>query len=290
MPLCRKVEIIVGDVTKWRQNKDFILNFILMMSQEWTTIIKIVNLTKIFGKVVAIENITFDIERGKITAVLGPSGSGKSVLVKHILGLLKPTSGKIFYKGIDIFSLPEEKLYDIRRDFSMLLQEGALFDGMTVEENIAFPLKVRKIPKDEIKRKVDFYLESVGLGGFGKRYPSQLSGGQRRRVALARALVTEPEVIILDEPTTGLDPITTESIEELILSIKEKHKEKTFILITHDPFSAFKLSDNIAVLFFGKLIFYGKKDEVISMMNSNKTIFQIFKRANLDIARAEQFN
>jgi ABC-type transport system involved in resistance to organic solvents, ATPase component len=114
------------------------------------TIIKIVNLTKIFGKVVAIENITFDIERGKITAVLGPSGSGKSVLVKHILGLLKPTSGKIFYKGIDIFSLPEEKLYDIRRDFSMLLQEGALFDGMTVEENIAFPLKVRKIPKEGI--------------------------------------------------------------------------------------------------------------------------------------------
>jgi len=158
---------------------------------------------------------------------------------------------------------------------------------MTVEENIAFPLKIRKFPKDEIKRRVEFYLESVGLGGFGKRYPSQLSGGQRRRVALARALVTEPEVIILDEPTTGLDPITTESIEELILSIKRKHKEKTFILITHDPFSAFKLSDNIAVLFFGKLICYGERENIISMMESNRTIFQIFKRANLEVAQDE---
>jgi ABC-type transport system involved in resistance to organic solvents, ATPase component len=250
-------------------------------------VIKIINLTKVFGKVVAIENITFDVEQGKITAVLGPSGSGKSVLVKHILGLLRPTSGKILYKGVDIFSLPEEKLYEVRRDFSMLLQEGALFDGMTVEENIAFPLKIRKFPKDEIKRRVEFYLESVGLGGFGKRYPSQLSGGQRRRVALARALVTEPEVIILDEPTTGLDPITTESIEDLILSIKNKHKEKTFILITHDPFSAFKLSDNIAVLFFGKLICYGERESIISMMESNRTIFQIFKRANLSIAQAD---
>ncbi len=247
-------------------------------------IIKIRELTKKFGNITAIENITFDIEKGKVTAILGPSGSGKSVLVKLILGLLIPTSGKILYKERNIFEFNDKEIYSMRQEFSMLLQDGALFDSMSVEDNVAFPLKVRKRPKNEIKDKVNFYLENVGLGGFGKRYPSELSGGQRRRVALARALVTEPKVIILDEPTTGLDPITTENIETLILRIKEQNPDKTFILITHDPFSAFKLADNIAILFFGKMIFFGHKKRVIDLMEENETIYNIFKRANVKLA------
>lgn len=250
-----------------------------------TKIIKIRELTKKFGNITAIERITFDIEKGKITAILGPSGSGKSVLVKHILGLLRPTSGEVIYKGKNIFELDEKSLYDIRKEFSMLLQDGALFDSMNVEENVAFPLKVRKKPKNEIKEKVKFYIENVGLGGLEKRYPSELSGGQRRRVALARALVTEPEVIILDEPTTGLDPITTENIENLILKIKRENPDKTFILITHDAFSAFKLADKIAILFFGKLLFFGDKEKIAELIEKDETIYNIFKRANIKFAQ-----
>ena len=247
-------------------------------------IISVRNLTKKFGSVVAIENITFDIKRGSITAILGPSGSGKTVLVKHLLGLLKPTSGKVIFDGIDIFGLSEDELYNVRRRFSMLLQDGALFDELTVEGNVAFPLKVRKVPSDEIKRKVKFYLERVGLSGFEKRKPSELSGGQRRRVALARALVTEPDVVILDEPTTGLDPITTESIEKLILETKKQNPQRTYILITHDPFSACALADWIVVLFKGKLVTWGRKEEILSQIEGNELLWGIFKRANISLA------
>ncbi len=249
-------------------------------------LVKIVNITKKFSEVTALENVSFDIEKGKITAILGPSGSGKSVLVKLILGLMEPTAGQIIFKGVNIFDLTKEMMYKMRESFSILLQDGALFDSMTVEENIAFPLKIRKLPKQEIKRRIDFYLENVGLAGFHRRYPSELSGGQRRRVALARALATEPEIIILDEPTTGLDPITTESIESLIINIKSQNPDKSFILITHDPFSAFKLSDNIAVLLFGKLIAYGPKNKIILLMEENKIIYDIFKRANIRLIQA----
>lgn len=259
------------------------------MEDKWANaVIKIEKLTKKFGDTTAIEDISFPIEKGKITAILGPSGSGKSVLVKHILGLLRPTSGVVKYKERNIFEMTEDELYEMRQNFSMLLQDGALFDSMTTEENVAFPLKVRKFDREEIRRRVSFYLEHVGLGDFGRRYPSQLSGGQRRRVALARALVTEPEVIILDEPTTGLDPITTENIENLILRIKEENPDKTFVLITHDPYSAFKLADNIAVLYYGKLIDFGEKKEIHSKMDNNRTIYQIFKRANIQLAERER--
>lgn len=246
-------------------------------------IISIEKLTKKFGDVVAISDVSFWVETGKMTTIVGPSGSGKSVLVKHILGLLRPTSGKVLYKGINIFDLSDEQLYEVRKNFSLLLQDGALFDSMTVEENVAFPLTLRKVPKNIIKQKVEFYLESVGLKDFLKRYPSQLSGGQRRRVALARALVTEPEVIILDEPTTGLDPITTENIEYLIMNVKKQKPDTSFVIITHDPFSAFKMADNIAVLFFGKLVLFGPKSIVNELMEKEKLIFDIFKRANISL-------
>ncbi len=246
-------------------------------------ILLIENLTKKFGNVVAISDVSFWVEKGKITTIVGPSGSGKSVLVKHILGLLRPTSGRVLYKGKNIFEMSEKQLYEVRKNFSLLLQDGALFDSMTVEENVAFPLTLRKIQKNIIKQRVEFYIESVGLKNFLKRYPSQLSGGQRRRVALARALVTEPEIIILDEPTTGLDPITTESIESLILNIKKQKPDTSFIIITHDPFSAFKMADNIAVLFFGKLVLFGPKNIVSELMEKEKLIFDIFKRANISL-------
>lgn len=251
------------------------------MSKDGEKIIIVENLTKRFDQTVAIENINLWIEKGKTTTIVGPSGSGKSVLVKHLLGLLRPTYGKVIYKGVNIFDLDEDELYEIRKNFSLLLQDGALFDSMTVEENVAFPLEIRKMPHKVIKEKVYFYLERVGLKDLAKRYPSQLSGGQRRRVALARALVTEPEVIILDEPTTGLDPITTENIEALIMELKKQNEETTFIIITHDPFSAFKMADNISVLFFGKLLLFGPKTQLKELMEKDKLIFDIFKRANI---------
>lgn len=253
------------------------------MTDEIQKIIVVENLTKKFGEVTAISDVNFWVEAGKITTIVGPSGSGKSVLVKHLLGLLRPTSGTVFYRGIDIFRLDDSQIYEIRKNFSLLLQDGALFDSMTVEENVAFPLTLRKFPKSIIRERVMFYLENVGLKNFAKRYPSQLSGGQRRRVALARALVTEPEVIILDEPTTGLDPITTENIEALIINVKKQKPETSFIIITHDPFSAFKMADNIAVLFFGKLILFGPREIVKELMEKEKLVFDIFKRANISI-------
>lgn len=252
-------------------------------------ILEICNLTKRFGDVIAIDSISFPVEEGKVTAILGPSGSGKTVLVKHIVGLMKPTSGKILFKGTEITNLSERDIHSIRKHFSMLLQDGALFDSMTVEENISFPLKMRGgYTKEEIKTKVLEILKSMRLSGFGKRMPSELSGGQKRRVALARALISEPDVLIFDEPTTGLDPITTETVEELLIETRKRRKDITYILITHDPYSAYKIADNIAVLYNGKLVTFGKRDEVFELSKEDKLLFGIFKRANIEFLKRAQ--
>ena len=185
--------------------------------------IKIVDLHKKFGKQEVLEGINLEIKAGEITAIIGRSGSGKTVLVKHIVGLLKPDKGHIFIDGIDITQADNKTLNQIRKRFGMLFQEAALFDSMTVGENIAFPLREHtKLSEREIKRIVKEKLELVGLPGVENKMPSEISGGMKKRVGLARAIVLEPEIIIYDEPTTGLDPISSASIYELILEMEKR--------------------------------------------------------------------
>ena len=232
-------------------------------TEEGNEIIKIEGLWKYFDGRAVLKDINISIPRGKITVVMGRSGCGKTVLVKHIVGLLRPDKGKIYFNGKDITSLGKSELERFRKNFGFLFQNSALFDWMTVEENIAFPLyEVKKMKnKSEIKKKLDPILDIIGLKGHERKYPSELSGGMQKRTALARAVISEPEVVILDEPTSGIDPATSFSIEDLILKLKKK-VGSTFIVITHDIKSALRLADKIIFMQNGKVIWQGLPQEI----------------------------
>ncbi len=194
--------------------------------------------------------------------VIGGSGSGKSVLMKHVIGLLKPDKGHVFVKGSDLCKLPEDDLNELRKMFGMLFQMAALFDSMTVGQNIGFALKQHtNLSKEEIRKKVTERLRMVGLKGIEELKPAELSGGMKKRVGLARAIAIEPQIILYDEPTTGLDPIMADMINELILSLKRK-LNVTSLTITHDMFSAYKIADRIAMLYKGKIIEVGTPEEI----------------------------
>lgn len=213
------------------------------------------NVTKKFGNNVVLDNISLAIEKGKTAVVIGPSGCGKTVLIKHLIVLLRPSSGRIYFKGQRIDNLEEEQLHKIRVHYGFLFQGGALFDSLTVAENILFPVKryyktSRASTLDEL---VSLKLVMVGLDGFRNYYPAQLSGGQRKRVALARAIALNPEVVLYDEPTTGLDPIRADIINELILKLN-KGLGLTSVAVTHDMTSAYKIADRIIMLHEGKII------------------------------------
>ncbi len=225
-------------------------------------LIELKNLHKRFGRLVVLDGVDLSIEAGQSLVVLGASGSGKSVMLKHIVGLLKPDKGEVWFDGIRIDTLPERQLMPIRRRFGFLFQMGALFDSETVAENVAFPLveHTRKSP-EEIRRIVAEKLRMIGLPDVGNKMPADLSGGQRKRVALARAIALDPEVILYDEPTTGLDPIRSDVINELILRLK-RQMNVTSIVVTHDMQSAFKVADRIVMLADGKLIADGTPDEI----------------------------
>ncbi|HET9795713.1 MAG TPA: ABC transporter ATP-binding protein [Thermoanaerobaculia bacterium] len=194
---------------------------------------------------------------GETMVILGPSGTGKSVLLRHINGLTKPDSGQVFVCGRDIVPLSEEELVEVRLRVSMLFQGGALFDSMNVLDNVAFPMRehTEMTPK-EIKDRVADKLAMVGLPGTQKKMPSELSGGMRKRVALARSIALDPEIILFDEPTTGLDPINSEKINELIDDLNERLKA-TFVVVTHDIVSARVISDRVAFLHGGTFEFVG---------------------------------
>lgn len=218
-------------------------------------IISLENVTKKFGKNIVLNNIDLVIEKGKTTVVIGPSGCGKTVLIKHLIALLRPSSGRVYFKGQRIDELEEEQLGKIRMNFGFLFQGGALFDSLTVAENILFPVRQSYKTKrlsglDEL---VKSKLSLVGLDGFQNYFPAQLSGGQRKRVALARAIALNPEVILYDEPTTGLDPIRADIINELILKL-QKGLGLTSVAVTHDMTSAYKIADRIIMLHDGKII------------------------------------
>jgi len=221
------------------------------------------NLTKMFGTNVVLDNISLTIEEGKTTVIIGPSGCGKTVLVKHLIALLRPNSGEVYFKKHRIDHLSENKLNNIRTHYGFLFQGGALFDSLSVFENIIFPIRQHCKITDwkEVEELVKSKLAMVGLDGFQQFYPSNLSGGQQKRVALARAIALNPEVILYDEPTTGLDPIRSDVINELVLKL-QKELGVTSVVVTHDMNSAYKIADRIIMLHNGKIIADGNADHI----------------------------
>jgi phospholipid/cholesterol/gamma-HCH transport system ATP-binding protein len=227
-------------------------------------VIQIRDLHKSFGDHKVLDGITIDVERGTTFVVLGGSGSGKTVLMKHVIGLLRPDSGTVFVDGIEIPRLEGRELTEARRMFGMVFQGAALFDSMTVYDNVAFPLHERQrgIKQEELRRRVVEKLKVVDLDeDVLTKFPAELSGGMRKRVALARAVVHDPKVVLYDEPTTGLDPITTAYVDDMILSAKQR-LGVTSMVISHDIASAFKVADRIAVLYDGHLAAQGTPEEV----------------------------
>lgn len=228
-------------------------------------VISVKNLVKRFGSLLVLNGISLDIEKGKTTAVIGPSGCGKTVLMKHMIALERPTSGEIYFRGEQIDNLSQKKLAKIRANYGFLFQGGALFDSLTVHENIIFPIHQLKKIKDykAIDDLVKSKLALVGMDGFQSQFPANLSGGQRKRVALARAIALDPKVILYDEPTTGLDPLRSDVINELILKL-QKELHVTSVVVTHDMKSAYKIADRIVMLHEGKIIADGDADYIRS--------------------------
>ncbi len=224
--------------------------------------IKVENLTKTFGNRTILKGISFEVYEKEVFVLMGGSGSGKSTTIKHIIGLLKPTSGHIYIDGTDITKLDKKELIEFRKKMGYLFQEGALFDSLTVWENVGFYyLENTKMPPKEIRKLASEKLALVGLKGIEDLYPSQLSGGMRKRVSLARAISTNPEIVMYDEPTSGLDPVTSAMIDKLILSLRDEIGV-TSIVVTHDLDSAFSIADRIAMIHKGVIYAIGTPEEI----------------------------
>ena len=213
-----------------------------------------VDLHKSFGGKVVLDGISFSLAEGESLVIVGPSGTGKSVLLKHLIGLIRPDSGKVFVAGEDLWALSHVERNRERKRFGMSFQEGALFDSMTVFDNIAFPLRRSGRPAGQVRERVRECLVIVHLANVEEKRPSELSGGMRRRVGFARAIAHQPEILLFDEPNTGLDPIMTDIIDEVILEMRERMKP-TIVTITHHIESARKIGDRVALLFGGRLLY-----------------------------------
>jgi phospholipid/cholesterol/gamma-HCH transport system ATP-binding protein len=215
--------------------------------------LKLVGVTKMLGGQPVLRGIDLDVPEGKLTTIIGRSGEGKSVLLKHMIGLLHPDSGEVWVDGVEISRLRGHALNEVRKRFAMLFQGAALFDSLTVFENVAFPLRERlRMKGPDVTSRVDEKLEQVGLVGMGHKFPAELSGGMRKRAGLARALVMQPEIILFDEPTTGLDPLMAKSIHDLITSMQRKFGF-TAVMVSHEIPEIFGISDYIAMLKRGKI-------------------------------------
>lgn len=224
--------------------------------------IRVRELQKTFGENHVLRGVNLDLERGKVNVIIGASGAGKSVLIKHLMVLLRPDTGSIWVDGTDVFSLTTKELNEFRKKFGMVFQFAALFDSLTVEENCAFPLREHTSKgKAEISDIVRDRLAALGLDGTQQKFPGELSGGMRKRVGLARALVLEPEILIYDEPTTGLDPIATKNVDDMILSAGERY-HVTSVVISHDMASVFRIADRIAMLEGGVIRESGDADAI----------------------------
>ena len=226
-------------------------------------VIELKGICKTFDRRVVLDDVSLAIEEGKTTVIIGPSGCGKTVLIKHLICLLRPTAGEIYFRDQRIDHLSERALGAIRTHYGFLFQAGALFDSQTVFQNIVFPIRQHRRETDmsELEQIVKAKLAMVGLDGFQNYYPANLSGGQRKRVALARAIAMDPEIILYDEPTTGLDPIRSGIINELVLKL-QRELSVTSVVVTHDMNSAYKIADRIIMLHNGMIVADGDADTI----------------------------
>jgi len=226
--------------------------------------IEVRDLKKSFGAQPTLDGVSFNIEKGDSLVILGRSGGGKSVLLKHIIGLLRPDSGQVVIDGEDITHMSERNLIRVRRNFGMVFQGAALFDSMSVADNVSFALRrERRFTEKEISQKVAEALDMVELSGIEKKKPSELSGGMRKRVGLARAIIYHPEIVLYDEPTTGLDPIVSDSIDKLIMRVTESLKV-TSIVVTHDMRTARRVGHHIVMLHNKRIYVTGTPDDIFT--------------------------
>ena len=229
--------------------------------------IKVVDLHKTFGGQAVLKGINLDLETGKVTTIIGGSGSGKTVLLKHLNALLLPDRGSVLVDEKDITKLGERELNEVRQKFGVLFQGAALLDSMTLFDNVAFPLREKtKMSESEIRKRVEERLAQVGLAGMGYKYPAEVSGGMKKRAGLARALAMEPEIVLFDEPTTGLDPLLGKSIHQLI---RRMHGTFGFtgVIVSHDIPEVFKISDRVAMLANGVIVEVGSTEEFVASKN-----------------------
>lgn len=227
--------------------------------------IRFENVTKSFGAHTVLDDLSLHIPRGKITFIVGKSGEGKSVTIKHIMGLLKPDQGRIFVDDEDITAFDRHQLLEVRLKFGMLFQHAALFDSLTVGENVIFPLREHSnLSLGEMLVRVENVLRQAGLPNMQHKFPNELSTGEKKRVALARALVTTPKILLYDEPTTGMDPLVSEMIDELIVQVNNDEAEMTSVVISHDLKAALATAENIIMLYKGKVAMTGAPQQFIS--------------------------
>jgi phospholipid/cholesterol/gamma-HCH transport system ATP-binding protein len=240
-------------------------------------LIQFVNIKKRFDTQEVLKGVHLSIYSGEITVIIGKSGTGKSVLLKHMIGLMRPDSGHILIDGEPVHQLSREKIKAFQKELSYMFQDNALFDSMTVYDNIALPLaENRDYPKKQIYDKVMYQIRELGLSGSEEKFPAQLSGGMRKRVALARALITDPKIILFDEPTTGLDPVRKKSVHTMIKEYQEKF-EFTAVIVSHDIPDIFNISQHVAMLDEGIIQFEGSKNEIL---DSHSTILNAFIRGD----------
>jgi len=224
--------------------------------------IEVRDLRKSFGSNTILDGVTFRIEKGESVVIIGRSGSGKSVLLKHLIGLLQPDAGQVLIEGEDIVRMNERELLRVRRKFGMLFQGAALFDSMTVAENVGFAFRRdRSLPAQEVQRKVAEMLEMVDLPGTEDKKPAELSGGMKKRVGLARAIIYQPAILLYDEPTTGLDPMAADSIDQLILRVRDR-LDVTTVVVTHDMRSTRRLGQRIMMLHDKRIYATGTPDQM----------------------------
>lgn len=244
--------------------------------------IRLRGVSKAFGEIAVLDDVSLDVPLGQTTAIIGPSGVGKSVTLKLIVGLIRADAGVVEVFGTDMGRAAERELYAVRRRLGMLFQDGALFDSMSVGQNVGFPLEHHcpELRPRERRERVEEALATVGLPGFHDRSPSELSGGQRKRVGLARAIITKPEIVLFDEPTSGLDPLTSEAIDELILEMKER-LHVTFVIISHDIVGTLKVADHIAMLYGGRIVAWAPRAE---FLHSPEPLVRRFLRRNIALS------